>query len=117
MFLLFVREMLPTEVVALVGAGVLLALGLLPYESAVAVLSNTSWVSDFLSGQELGAGDEMAAAATAQQLETAKVAYTRDLPHGTEVTLVLPDGTTAKAVLQRDEVMASASTVPLVSSN
>jgi light-harvesting protein B-800-850 alpha chain len=26
----------------------------------VAVLSNTSWVSDFLSGQELGSGDDSA---------------------------------------------------------
>ncbi|MFK7870705.1 MAG: SLC13 family permease [Roseobacter sp.] len=42
MFTLFVRETFPTEVTALVGASVLLALGLLPYDSAVAVLSNTA---------------------------------------------------------------------------
>lgn len=40
MFVFFVRETYPTEVVALAGAGLMLALGLLPYESALEVLSN-----------------------------------------------------------------------------
>ncbi|MFY0681241.1 MAG: SLC13 family permease [Thalassovita sp.] len=40
MFALFVRETFPTEVVAIAGVGVLLALGLLPYENALSVLSN-----------------------------------------------------------------------------
>lgn len=40
MFVLFLREVLPTEVVALAGAAVLLALGILPYEDALRVLSN-----------------------------------------------------------------------------
>ncbi len=40
MFLLFVREAYPTEVVAISGAALLLALGLLPYDDALAVLSN-----------------------------------------------------------------------------
>ncbi|MDO5757907.1 MAG: SLC13 family permease [Rhodobacterales bacterium] len=40
MFICFVRETYPTEVVALAGAGVMLALGLLPYDSALEVLSN-----------------------------------------------------------------------------
>nr|WP_206295759.1 SLC13 family permease [Pseudohalocynthiibacter aestuariivivens] len=40
MFALFVRETYPTEVVALAGAGTMLALGLLPYDAALAVLSN-----------------------------------------------------------------------------
>ncbi len=40
MFVLFVREVYPTEVVALTGASLLLALGLLPYDAALAVLSN-----------------------------------------------------------------------------
>ncbi|MEM6886850.1 MAG: SLC13 family permease [Pseudomonadota bacterium] len=42
MFGMFVRETLPTEVVALAGAATLLALGLLPYDLAVGVLSNTA---------------------------------------------------------------------------
>ncbi len=42
MFILFLRETLPTEVVALAGAASLLALGLLPYEDARIVLSNSA---------------------------------------------------------------------------
>jgi len=42
MFILFLRETLPTEVVALAGAASLLALGLLPYEDAQMVLSNSA---------------------------------------------------------------------------
>ncbi|WP_294623729.1 SLC13 family permease [uncultured Roseovarius sp.] len=40
MFILFIREVYPTEVVAISGAAVLLALGVLPYEAALNVLSN-----------------------------------------------------------------------------
>jgi di/tricarboxylate transporter len=40
MFGLFIREVYPTEVVAIGGAATLLALGLLPYEDALHVLAN-----------------------------------------------------------------------------
>ncbi|MDU8927375.1 SLC13 family permease [Alisedimentitalea sp. MJ-SS2] len=40
MFVLFLRETYPTEVVAMTGAAVLLALGVLPYDQALTVLSN-----------------------------------------------------------------------------
>ncbi len=40
MFVYFVRETYPTEVVAMAGASVMLALGLLPYDAALEVLSN-----------------------------------------------------------------------------
>lgn len=40
MFVAFLRESFPTEVVAIAGAAVLLALGVLPYDDALAVLSN-----------------------------------------------------------------------------
>ncbi|SLN34700.1 Citrate transporter [Roseovarius litorisediminis] len=40
MFVLFMREVYPAEVVAISGAAVLLALGLLPYEEALHVLAN-----------------------------------------------------------------------------
>ncbi|ABV94499.1 uncharacterized transporter [Dinoroseobacter shibae DFL 12 = DSM 16493] len=40
MFVLFLREIYPTEVVAIGGATLLLALGVLPYADALAVLSN-----------------------------------------------------------------------------
>jgi light-harvesting protein B-800-850 alpha chain len=76
----------------------------------VAVLSNTSWVSDFLSGQELGSGDEMASMLKAPDAETAKAAYVLQREDGTrEVTVVLPDGTSAKAVLEAETTLASAS--------
>ena len=66
----------------------------------LAVLSNTSWVDDFLSGKELGSGD-MAAATVLDTPEVAKASYTLDTPDGgQEITVVLPDGTTAKAILQ-----------------
>ncbi|WP_163848810.1 SLC13 family permease [Pseudooceanicola aestuarii] len=40
MFILFVREYYPTEVVAIAGVSLMLALGLLPYDKGLAVLSN-----------------------------------------------------------------------------
>lgn len=40
MFVLFIREVYPTEVVAMTGAAVLLGLGVLPYDAALDVLSN-----------------------------------------------------------------------------
>ena len=40
MFILFLRESYPTEVVAISGAAAMLVLGLLPYEDALHVLSN-----------------------------------------------------------------------------
>lgn len=40
MFVLFLRETYPTEVVAMAGVSLLLATGILPYEAALDVLSN-----------------------------------------------------------------------------
>ena len=40
MFILFIREKYPTEVVAIAGAAVMLTLGILPYDKALTVLSN-----------------------------------------------------------------------------
>ncbi|WP_085807626.1 SLC13 family permease [Roseovarius albus] len=40
MFILFIRETYPTEVVAMSGAATLLALGVLPYDDALQVLAN-----------------------------------------------------------------------------
>lgn len=74
----------------------------------VAVLSNTSWVADFLSGQELGSGDASAALMT-PNADTAKVAYVAPSMDGSrEVTVIMPDGTTARAILQPNDVLASA---------
>ncbi|MEL7012714.1 MAG: light-harvesting protein [Pseudomonadota bacterium] len=82
----------------------------------VAVVSNTSWVDDFISGKELGTGDAQAAAAM-QDADTAKVAYTRDLEDGQELTVIMPDGTMATAILKSNEVLASASQDKLIASD
>lgn len=79
----------------------------------VAVLSNTSWVADFLSGQELGTGDRQAAAATLNSNDTAKAAYVIDQKDGSrEVRVMLPDGSVVDAMLQSEEVLASLETSP-----
>ena len=80
----------------------------------VAVLSNTSWVSDFLSGQELGAGDEQAAAQALQQ-NTAKASYV--IPNadgGQQVLVVMPDGTARTAILQPTEQVDASFTPKIV---
>lgn len=83
----------------------------------VAVLSNTSWVSDFLSGQPLGAGDAQAALLRDTTPDTAKASYALPLTDGAqEITVILPDGTTARAILQTHETLASAAP-PLIPSD
>ncbi|MCU0905013.1 MAG: light-harvesting protein [Tabrizicola sp.] len=63
----------------------------------VAVLSNTSWVSDFLQGQPLGAGQATAALTTG----TAPAQASYVVPsEGQSVLVILPDGRTARAVLE-----------------
>ena len=79
----------------------------------VAVLSNTSWVSDFLSGQPVGTGDNMAAleAPIVADPQAAQASYVLPLENGAqEITVFLPDGTKARAVLLPPDQMASAST-------
>jgi light-harvesting protein B-800-850 alpha chain len=69
----------------------------------VAVLSNTTWVADFLSGKPLGAG--ATAALQLPEADTAKVAFVPGTAQ--EVLITMPDGTTARAVLQAHETLAS----------
>ncbi|MGC3940611.1 light-harvesting protein [Roseobacter sp. EG26] len=84
----------------------------------VAVLSNTSWVSDFLSGVELGTGDQQAAAATLPE-NTAKASYALPMQNGgQQVLVIMPDGTTTTAVLQSPDVVnASAAAPPAIIKN
>jgi light-harvesting protein B-800-850 alpha chain len=70
----------------------------------VAVLSNTSWVADFLSGKPLGAGSASAALVLPEE-GVAKASYLTG--GGQEVLITMPDGTTARAVLQTSETMAA----------
>jgi light-harvesting protein B-800-850 alpha chain len=73
----------------------------------VGVLSNTTWVSDYLSGKELGGSET--AMLSGSDLETAKASYVSPtLDGGQEITVILPDGTTARAVLHPNDVLASA---------
>ncbi len=77
----------------------------------VAVLSNTSWVSDYLSGQELGQGDRAAAAATdGAAVNTAKVVFAPSAQAGSsapQMFVVLPDGSRAQLVFESPTVLAS----------
>lgn len=83
----------------------------------VAVLSNTSWVSDFLSGQELGTGDMEEA--NAKMLEDSQKHANASfvMPSadgGQQVLVVLPDGTTTTAVLQSPGVIQASASPPPV---
>jgi light-harvesting protein B-800-850 alpha chain len=68
----------------------------------VAVLSNTTWVADFLSGKSLGSG-------TAQLiLDEPQAAQASYAPSGgQEVLITMPDGTTARAILQPPDKVAA----------
>jgi light-harvesting protein B-800-850 alpha chain len=71
----------------------------------VAVLSNTTWVADFLSGKPLGSGAMATASVEVPDAKAAKVSF---VPGGSqEVLITMPDGTTARAVLQMPETLAS----------
>ena len=69
----------------------------------VAVLTNTSWVADFLSGKSLGSG--MAAMQLQEDQNVAKAAFMASA--GQDVLITMPDGTTALAVIKQPEVLAA----------
>lgn len=76
----------------------------------VAVLSNTTWVSDFLSGNELGSGSESASATMLPGVDgdVTKASYVVPSTDGSrEVTIIMSDGTPIKAILQPSELHAS----------
>jgi light-harvesting protein B-800-850 alpha chain len=70
----------------------------------VAVLSNTTWVSDFLSGKPLGTG-AATASLTTDEPQAAQASYVA--PGTQEVLIRMPDGTTARAVLTLPDKVAS----------
>jgi light-harvesting protein B-800-850 alpha chain len=78
----------------------------------VAVLTNTSWVGDFLQGQPLGSGDQMSSLAVPQGPVGASQASFTAQTMGETVTIMLPDGTVTKAVLALPESLASADGPP-----
>jgi light-harvesting protein B-800-850 alpha chain len=77
------------------------------------VVKNTSWVSDFLQGVPMGTGDKTAAAIIDQpNLKAAQASYVLPTDEGFEVTVILPDGTSAKAILSNPETLVSHRTDP-----
>ena len=79
----------------------------------VAVLTNTSWVSDFLQGQPLGTGDSASLVVPDDGVKAASFAAGTQ---GQAVTIMLPDGTVTRAVLAMPDALASADgqSAPLV---
>lgn len=78
----------------------------------VAVLTNTSWVGDFLQGQPLGTGDRMSSLTVPQDAVTASQASYTAGAAGQTITIMLPDGTVTKAVLAQPDSLASADGPP-----
>jgi light-harvesting protein B-800-850 alpha chain len=80
----------------------------------VAVLRNTTWVADFLAGRPLGTP---VASLTVPKGSTENASLTTPAVPGQaqQVLVVMPDGTTAKAILETPVTLASASgKVPVV---
>jgi light-harvesting protein B-800-850 alpha chain len=74
----------------------------------VAVLTNTSWVGDFLQGQPLGTGDAQASLAPAGDATLpAQASYSAPQAEGQTVLVIMPDGTTARAVLETPATLAA----------
>jgi light-harvesting protein B-800-850 alpha chain len=70
----------------------------------VAVLSNTTWVSDFLSGKPLGATAGVASMVL-PEADAQAAAYL--VPGSNNVLVTMPDGTTAQAVLTLPQEVAA----------
>ncbi len=90
------------------------AVALSSFAVHVAVVSNTTWVSDFLSGQELGSG--MAALETGAQVLPASATAANtpmylDAAAANGATVILPDGRTARLVIDDPVTLVSARTL------
>ncbi len=76
----------------------------------VAVLTHTSWVSDFLSGQPLGSGDAVAASQKVggASSDVAKLVVAPEAD-GTkqQVFVLMPDGSKARLVFEEPTVLAA----------
>ncbi|MFY9211495.1 MAG: light-harvesting protein [Aestuariivita sp.] len=71
----------------------------------VSVLTNTGWVSDFLQGNEIGSS---ASASLATEGNTSHASFDAQALDGQAVLVTLPDGTTARAVLELPKTLAAA---------
>lgn len=75
----------------------------------VAVLSNTSWVSDFLQGVPMGSGDKTAMLMDDPDKNVVKPASFEPMADGDRVVVIMPDGQRAVAVIERPAEIAQAS--------
>jgi light-harvesting protein B-800-850 alpha chain len=84
----------------------------------MAVLSKTTWYSDYLVGN-LGETMEQASATILDEGDTKNAAYAVPMTDGTQqVLVILPDGTTATAIMQLPEVIKTGmAATPLVIEN
>ncbi|MBC6436881.1 MAG: light-harvesting protein [Rhodobacteraceae bacterium] len=86
----------------------------------VAVLTNTTWVADFLSGAKMGSS--MAAVETEANMLPARATAGAEAPVYLDAAattddgllVVLPDGRTARLVIEDDVALASSSILPQV---
>lgn len=73
----------------------------------VSVLTNTTWVSDFLAGRELGSSDKSASIADE---ETTHAVRFDEIDAGVKkARIVLPDGRTATVVIDENQPVRTAS--------
>ena len=72
----------------------------------VSVLTNTSWVNDFLKGDPMGTTS--ARAALEEKATTSHASFEAEALDGQAVLVTLPDGTQARAVLELPQTVASA---------
>ncbi|MEM1351366.1 MAG: light-harvesting protein [Pseudomonadota bacterium] len=83
------------------------------FATHVAVVTNTGWVDDFISGKELGSTKAEANLLGTTDETVGHASYVMPTADGgQEMLVVLPDGTTATAVLKAPPVLASATTTP-----
>lgn len=74
----------------------------------VAVLTNTTWVGDYLNGRELGSTGQQAALTTdgVKAASSTLATYSSEALEGKTITVTLPDGTQAVAVIERPVELA-----------
>ncbi len=75
----------------------------------VAVVTNTDWVSDYLSGEELNG--ETAALETQDKVQQASAPATT-LGGGERVQITMPDGSTAWAVIEAEDTTLASALLP-----
>ena len=74
----------------------------------VGIIKNTTWIESYHQGTGINAPAETAAATIDGQDLTAKASYV--LPSaeaGSEISVIMPDGTVAKAILQSPDQLAA----------